>query len=77
MVWTGGMPLGLFTGDRTYSLTPISDGEVEFTMREEYSGLLAPLISRSIPDLQPSFETFAADLKRQAESTARHVLGKD
>jgi hypothetical protein len=70
MVWTGGMPLGLFTGNRDYTLNPLSDGEVEFTMREEYSGLLAWLITRSIPDLQPSFDTFAADLKCHAESIA-------
>src|SRR5215475_4544477 len=67
MVWSGGMPLGLFTGTRSYTLTPTSSGEVEFAMREEFSGLLAPLISRSIPDLQPAFDTFAADLKRRAE----------
>jgi hypothetical protein len=36
-------------------------------MREEFRGLLAPLITRSIPDLQPAFDTFAADLKRRAE----------
>ena len=67
MVWTGGMPLGLFTGSRTYSVTPRADGMVEFAMREEFSGLMAPLITRSIPDLQPAFDTFAADLKRRAE----------
>jgi hypothetical protein len=67
MVWTGGMPLGLFTGTRSYTLTPRTEGEVEFAMREEFRGLLAPLITRSIPDLQPTFDTFAADLKRRAE----------
>jgi hypothetical protein len=66
MVWTGGMPLGLFTGTRSYTLTLTPDG-VEFAMREEFSGPLAPLITRSIPDLQPAFDTFAADLKRRAE----------
>ena len=66
MVWTGGMPLGLFKGVRTFSLTP-KGGGVEFTMTEVFSGLMAPLITRSIPDLQPSFEEFAAALKRQAE----------
>jgi hypothetical protein len=71
MVWAGGMPLGLFTGTRTYTLTPSNDGNVEFAMREEFSGLLAPLITRSIPDLQPAFDTFAADLKRQAENIDR------
>jgi hypothetical protein len=67
MVWKGGMPLGLFTGERTYSLAPAKDGAVEFAMRETFGGLLAPLITRSIPDLQPSFDAFAADLKREAE----------
>jgi hypothetical protein len=70
MAWTGGMPLGLFTGTRRYMLTPISADQVEFAMREEFDGLLAPLITRSIPDLQPMFETFAADLKRRAERVA-------
>ncbi len=66
MVWTGGMPLGLFKGVRTYTLTP-GDGGVEFAMREEFSGLMAPLITKSIPDLQPAFDEFAASLKRRAE----------
>jgi hypothetical protein len=68
MVWAGGMPLGLFTGARSFTLTPAADGTVGFAMSEAYSGLLAPLISRSVPDLQPAFETFAADLKRRAEA---------
>lgn len=70
MVWTGGMPLGLFTGTRSFTLTPTSPGEVAFAMREDFAGLLAPLITRSIPDLQPAFDTFAADLKRRAERAA-------
>lgn len=67
MVWAGGMPLGLFKGTRTYELTPRPAGDVEFAMREEFSGLMAPLITRSIPDLQPAFDQFAADLKARAE----------
>jgi hypothetical protein len=67
MVWTGGMPLGLFKGERTYSLAKQPDGKTEFAMQEIFSGLIAPLITRSIPDLQPSFDEFAAALKRQAE----------
>jgi hypothetical protein len=66
MVWGGGMPLGLFKGARTYSLTP-RDGGVEFSMTEEFTGLMAPLITKSIPDMQPAFEEFAACLKRRAE----------
>lgn len=68
MVWTGGMPLGLFTGERTFSLVPGPDGAVEFSMREIYTGLMAPLITKSIPDLQPAFDQFAAALKEKAEN---------
>ena len=67
MVWRGGMPLGLFVGERVFVLTPKADGLVEFSMRETFSGLLAPLIGRSLPDLQPAFDEFAAALKREAE----------
>jgi uncharacterized protein YndB with AHSA1/START domain len=67
MIWTGGMPLGLFTGTRTFTLTSEPGGGVVFAMREGFAGFLAGLITRSIPDLQPSFNAFAADLKRAAE----------
>src|SRR3954447_6338410 len=67
MVWRGGMPLRLFTGERTFTLTSQADGTVEFAMRETYSGLLAPLIGRTIPDLQPAFDQFAESLRREAE----------
>jgi hypothetical protein len=67
MVWRGGMPLGLFKGERTYELRPAGAGSVEFTMQEAYSGWLAPLITQSIPDLQPAFDEFAACLKARAE----------
>jgi hypothetical protein len=50
MTWSGGMPLGLFKGVRTYSVVP-EDGGTRFTMREEYTGPLLPLIWRSMPDL--------------------------
>jgi hypothetical protein len=67
MVWRGGMPLGLFTGTRTYRLGEESNGRVRFEMREEYTGPLAGLIVKSIPDLGPSFIRFAEGLKRRAE----------
>ncbi|MGZ5353544.1 MAG: SRPBCC family protein [Actinomycetota bacterium] len=70
MTWTGGMPLGLFRGIRTFTLTPSGDGSTRFSMREEYSGPLAGLIGRSIPDLGPSFRTFASGLKARAERGA-------
>ena len=67
MVWRGGMPLGLFKGERNFELRPMGAGGVEFTMREDYTGWFAPLITRSIPDLQPAFDEFAACLKARAE----------
>ncbi len=66
IVVRGGMPLGLFTGVRTYTLDADGAG-TRFTMREEYAGPLAGVIVRSIPDLGPSFQQFADGLKRQAE----------
>lgn len=67
MTWTGGMPLRLFRGVRTFTLFPAAKGSTRFTMREEYTGPLMPLIGRSIPDLGPSFEQFANGLKRRVE----------
>ena len=67
MTWADGMPLGLFKGVRTYEVTPAEGGSV-FTMEEAYSGLLEPLISRSIPDMSQSFEDFADGLKQAAEA---------
>jgi len=68
MTFSGGMPLGLFKGVRTYRLNPQADGTTRFTMREEYTGPLLPLIWRSIPDLGPSFVQFANGLKQRAEN---------
>ena len=69
MVWSGGMPLGLFKGERVFELRPKAEGGVEFSMREDYSGLLASLITKSIPDLQPAFDEFAACLKARVQGS--------
>jgi len=67
MVWSDGMA-PMFKGIRTFALKPNSDGTTEFSMREEFSGLMLPMIKGSLPDFGPIFETYAADLKRAAES---------
>jgi hypothetical protein len=67
MVWSSGMPLGLFKGERVYELVPQADGTVEFSMRESFSGLFAGMITKSIPNMQPAFEEFAKCLKDRAE----------
>jgi uncharacterized protein YndB with AHSA1/START domain len=68
MVWRDGMPLGLFTGERTYLVQP-RVGVTQFEMTEAYTGLLAGLFTKAIPDLTESFNLFADSLKRAAEAT--------
>lgn len=70
MTWSGGMPLGLFNGVRTFTLDPATDGSTRFSVREEYTGPLLAVMWRSMPDLGPSFETFANGLKQRAEAAA-------
>ena len=70
MTWAGGMPLGLFKGVRTFSLSPQEGGATQFTMREEFTGLFLPMIWRSMPDLGPSFEQFVTGVKDHAEGSA-------
>lgn len=67
MVWTGGMPLGLFTGIREFILSPKGDNTVDFTVREQFSGLMLPLMARSLPDMTQPFQDFVNGLKTRAE----------
>ena len=67
MTWTGGMPLGLFKGVRTFTLTSESETSTRFDMREEFTGPLLSMIWKSMPDLTASFEQFADGLKEAAE----------
>jgi hypothetical protein len=68
MTWTGGMPLGLFKGVRTFTLDPGPDSTTRFEMRETFSGPLLPLMRRSMPDFGPSFEKYGAGLTAVAEN---------
>jgi hypothetical protein len=69
MIWSDGMA-PVFKGVRTFKLTPNSDGSTEFSMKEEFSGLMLPMIKGSLPDFGPVFEAYAEDLKRAAEASA-------
>lgn len=68
MVWSDGFA-PVFRGVRTYRLVPIRSG-VRFEMVEVFSGLMLPMIARSLPDLGPVFETYAEELKAVAEGQA-------
>jgi uncharacterized protein YndB with AHSA1/START domain len=66
--FSGGMPLGLFRGVRTYEVAPDGAGGTRFRVREEYTGPLLGLIWKSMPDLGPSFDQFARGLKARVET---------
>jgi uncharacterized protein YndB with AHSA1/START domain len=66
MQWTGGMPLGLFTGVRTFTVATEGSG-ARFRMHLRMSGPLAPAILRSVGDRQPEIDSFSAALKREVE----------
>jgi uncharacterized protein YndB with AHSA1/START domain len=66
MEWTGGLPLGLFTGRRILTVTP-GDGAVEFRMLVQMSGLLAPLMVKAVGNRQSEIDSFSSALKVRAE----------
>lgn len=56
-------------GTRTFELTPLSNGQTQFTMTEIIGGPLFPLFAKLIPPFEESFQQFASDLKSAAEGT--------
>lgn len=71
MTWTGGMPLGLFKGVRTFTLVGTTPSRTAFTMREVFSGPMLGMVAKKMPDLQPAFDQFAAGLKAEVEARTR------
>lgn len=67
MVWTGGMPVGLFKGERTFMLRSEDGRTTHFFMREAFGGRALPIMSRTVPDLTDAFQAFARALKRRVE----------
>jgi hypothetical protein len=58
----------LLVSERTYRLTAERRGSTRFTIDEVFSGLLLPLIAKSLPDFGVIFERTASDLKAAAEA---------
>jgi hypothetical protein len=67
MEWVGGLPLGLFTGRRLFTVTPVPGG-AEFRMHLRMSGPMSSLIIKSVGDRQPEVDRFSAALKQRAEA---------
>jgi hypothetical protein len=65
MVWGDSM------GNRVYTIEKVNGGRVRFSMAEKIGGLLFPLFARYIPPFDETFECFAADLKKEAETIQR------
>ena len=55
-------------GNRVYTIDNSKEGGVVFTMTEKIGGPIFPLFAKHIPSFDESFERFAADLKKEAES---------
>ncbi len=70
MTWTGGIPLGLFKGVRTFRIRPDTATSTRFAVEEVFSGPLLPLLGRSLPDMTEPFEQLTRGLKERAESLA-------
>ncbi|MCA9704391.1 MAG: SRPBCC domain-containing protein [Myxococcales bacterium] len=68
LVWEDGGRA--FKGVRTFTLTRRDDGSTDVTMAEVLTGSMMGMIEGKLPDFRPSFDEFAADLKRAAEGTA-------
>ena len=64
LVWGDAM------GNRVYALEK-AGSKVRFTMTEKIGGPLFPLFAGMIPAFDESFETFAADIKKEAETIQR------
>ena len=64
MVWSSGMPLGLFKGARSFVLTENGD-KTHVRVEEVFSGPMVRFFP--IPDLQPHFDNFVNGLKEEAE----------
>lgn len=66
MTWKGGIPLGLFTGLRTFRLTPYGS-MTRLSVREEFTGPLVPALWKRMRDLQPELDAYLKAAKARAE----------
>jgi hypothetical protein len=65
LVWGDAM------GTRVYTLKSIGNNLTNFSMREKIGGPLFPLFAKMIPAFDQSFEQYAKDLKKEAETISQ------
>lgn len=68
MEWTGGMPLGLFKGVRTFRIDETGPGKCRLEIHEVFSGPMLMVIGRTLPDMTEAFEGFCRGVKELAEA---------
>jgi hypothetical protein len=68
--WLGRLWLpGLFDGEHIFTIEPLEGGCVLFVQREEFRGLLVPLLMRNLEiDTRRGFEAMNRAIKERAES---------
>jgi hypothetical protein len=59
---------GLFDGEHAFRLESADGGSTRFVQSESFSGLLVPLLSGMLPNVQRGFEAMNAALKGRAEA---------
>jgi hypothetical protein len=67
--WLGhlGLP-GLFDGEHIFAIEPLDRERVRFVQRERFSGLLVPLLAKSLDKgTRAAFEAMNRAIKQQAE----------
>jgi hypothetical protein len=67
--WRGRLLIpGLFDGEHIFLIEPLAEGRVRFVQRENFSGILAPVIMRMIErDTRRGFQEMNEALKERAE----------
>jgi hypothetical protein len=72
MTWTKGLPLGLLTGVRTFTLEPLG-GMTHLRVKEEFTGLLCGLLlCEFVSDTQQAFIDYVNAVRKRAEIFRRH-----
>lgn len=69
--WLGHLLIpGLFDGEHIFTIGVLGEGRVRFVQREEFRGLLVPLLLRLVgADTRNGFEAMNRALKTRAEGT--------
>jgi len=73
MTWTQGLPLGLLTGVRTFTLEPLG-GMTHLRVTEEFTGPLCGLLLwEFVSDTQQAFIDYVNAVRKRAEILGRHL----